>query len=180
MNNSPFKSYAVSLHRDLLDRLVLLCQQKESALEQKLHAAVIACEDSIETLYEVMPKEFVSIEEDILFFKSIKPLFTIEKEYHQRLYHARIWEDDHFCGRELQRMEKLLTSNNEFADYYHGGHTYNDLAWFTQGQAPLPTPLCVSVWETNPRHTSARDGWVAGLLAVERYVGWLKCKAGMK
>ncbi len=84
--------------------------------------------------------------------------------------------DNEFWSHELKRMERLLAGHSEFADYYHNGHTHNDYAWFSQGQAPLPTNLCIHPWETNPRHTSARDNWVTGLIAVERYRDWLKEK----
>ncbi len=179
MQNCPLKSYAVSLHRELLDGLMLLCQNMEMGREKKLHTAIILCEQLVEELYTLLPEQFPNIEEEILFFKSIKPLFVCEKEYHQRLYHAKIWLDQTFCEQELKRMEKLLETNIEFVSYYHNHHTYNDMAWFTQGQAPLPTSLCLSIWETNPKHTSARDGWVAGLISVERYRDWLKAKIQM-
>ncbi|MES2328202.1 MAG: RteC domain-containing protein [Bacteroidota bacterium] len=176
MNNSPLKVHAVSLHRQLVDQLLMICQDGNMEVEKKLHTAVLTSEEFLDYLYELIPHRFDHVQDEILFFKSIKPLFTAEKEYHQRLYHAKIWQDDQFYGAELKRMEKLLATNVEFVSYYHNQHTYNDMAWFTQGQAPLPTSLCLSVWETNPKHTSARDGWVSGLMAVERYKSWLEAK----
>lgn len=179
MNSNPVKSYAISLHQDLQKQLLAICIETESEQVKRLEAAVQACNAYIAELYTFIPKEgFECTETEILFFKIIKPLFAREREYHQRLYHARLFGDEtgKFWKNELIRMEKLLTEHQEFVSYYHNGDTYNDHAWFSQGEPPLPTPLCMWPSETNPRQTSARDGWVSGLIAVERYMDWLVAK----
>ncbi len=177
MHEIKLQQGAVLLHRELLDSLLLNCQQSGQELSQKFAAAVYLSEDYMKRLYELMPEHFAETCQEILFFKSIKPLFVAEREYHQRQYHASLFAtDNHFWEHELKKMEGLLKSNIGFRDYYRNGETYNDHAWFTQGLAPLPTELCMSPWETNPKHTSARDGWAGGLLAVERYRDWLQAK----
>lgn len=174
------RTESIRLHRELLDRLLLNCQGSETDLSKKRAMAIWLAEAYLKKLYDVMPESFDDIETEILFFKSIKPLFVVEREYHQRQYHASLFgvHSDGFWEQELFRMERLLAEHSEFSDYYHGDYTHNDSCWFTQGQAPLPTNLCMQAWETNPKHTSARDGWVGGLLAVERYRDWLKAKQG--
>lgn len=173
------KAPAILLHRQLLDSLILLCQDRETTLDKKLETAVQVCVTSLNELYGLLPEDlFEDRQEQIFFFKSIKPLFAAEREYHQRLYHAVIFGEDSgsFWDRELSRMEKLLNEHGQFAAYLHNGHSHYDHDWFRQGQAPFPTALCTWPWETNPKHTSARDGWVAGLMAVERYRDWLHAK----
>jgi len=179
MTNNPLKSNAVILHCELLDRLILMCQDGELTYTQKLETAVQLSIRSTNDLYQLIAEHgFSNSEEEILFFKSIKPLFVAEREYYQRLYHAQLFGDETavFWKHELIRMEKLLDEYSEFSFYYHHNATENDAAWFSQGQAPLPTTLCMLPSETDPRHTSARDGWISGLLAVERYRDWLAAK----
>ena len=177
MNSNPLKSYAVYLHRDLLDRLQNICHDEKLELTRRLENSVQACSQSISNLYQLKPENnFNSLEEEILFFKLIKPMFTSEREFYQRLYHANIFgeQSEAYRKKELIRMDKLLNENSEFVSYYLNQCTHNDHAWFCKGQAALPTTLCMWPGETNLKYTSARDGWVGGLLAVERYIDWLK------
>lgn len=176
---ASLEATAVVLHRELLEKLQLICERTDLECDKKFSESVFLSEEYTKRLYRLIPEEgFMDSSSEILFFKSIKPLFVVEREYNQRLYHAFVFgkDDNSFLGRELCRMEKLLAEHKDFARYYHNGESQNDHAWFVQGQAPLPTSLCMQPWETNPRHTSARDNWVAGLLAVERYREWLTIK----
>lgn len=179
MNSKQFYPYAGTLHNELLNGLVVLCKDSEIPQLKKLENAVQLCTRTLMDLYAVLPEDgFSNTEEEIRFFKSVKPLFTAEREYHQRLYHAAVFSMDNavFFDHEKRRMEKLLEQYFDFVHYYHTNETCNDALWFTQGQAPYPTNLSMWQWETNPKHTSARDSWVAGVIAVERYVGWLNLK----
>lgn len=179
MIDTTLKPAIVLLHCQLLDALQDICTSGTRDIEVLLSTAVFTAEEYLNKLYELIPcRGFTDPDEEIIFFKSVKPMFAAEREYHQRLYHANVFghSDAGFWSHELRRMERLLAEHSEFADYYHNGHTHYDYPWFSQGQAPLPTNLCIHPWETNPRHTSARDNWVTGLIAVERYIDWLKTK----
>lgn len=174
---NALRGEAILLHQQLLEDLSRIFCEGCKDIEKLLTTAVFAVEGYVERLYELVPQEgFTDPDEEIFFFKTIKPLFTVEREYHQRLYHAAIFDrcHDQFCDGEIRRMDKLLTEYKEFSEYYHSGCTEKDYPWFCQGQAPIPTSLCMQPWETNPRYTSAKDSWVAGLLAVERYRDWLQ------
>jgi hypothetical protein len=179
MPETPLRPAAVQLHQALLVELQVTCKEGDKDIEKLLANAVYTSEAFIAQLYQLLPDEsFTDPDEEIFFFKTIKPLFTAEREYHQRLYHANVFGtgNDSFWEHECTRMQKILFEHHAFADYYHNGYTHNDYPWFRQGQAPIPTTLCMHEWETNPRHTSARDSWVGGLVAVERYRDWLKGK----
>lgn len=179
MHGTNLRQEAIPLHLALLEELKCICMEGDKDIEKLLANAVFTAEAYINKLYTFLPAEgFTDPDEEIYFFKFLKPLFTAEREYHQRLYHGIVFGtgNDGFWAHELERMEKLLVEHIQFADYYHNSYTHDDYPWFHQGQAPLPTPLCMNEWETNPRHTSVRDNWVAGLIAVERYRDWLKTK----
>jgi hypothetical protein len=179
MNTNPLRSYAISLHQDLQQQLSAICQERGLDLIKKLEAAVQACNGSMSELYSLIPRKcFECIEVEVMFFKSIKPLFAAEREYFHRLYHAILFgeEDDLFFLKEVSRMDKLLMGNISFANYYHFGVTERDKEWFTSGQMAELTKLCMIPPETDPTITSRRDGWVSGLIAVERYREWLLAK----
>ncbi len=167
-----------TLHQELLSKLSSLCRE-DIDIANRFAAAVFTCEEYIQKLYALLPEYgFEDSKEEIHFFKVTKPLFVSQREFHQRLYHAYTFENGtkDFWERELCRMKKLLAAHTSFICYYKQGGTENDHCWFRQGQAPMPTSMCMSEWETIPKHTSARDGWVSGLLAVDRYCEWLESR----
>ena len=173
----PLRNCAIILHQEMLEAIKRNNCEGCKDIEKLLANSVFIIDGYVEKLYELIPENgFTDPDEEIFFFKTLKPLFTVEKEYHQRLYHASVFGlgDERFREQEIVRMEKLLKEHSEFAQYYHKGCTDKDYPWFSQGQAPMPSSLCMTPWETNPRYTSARDSWVAGLLAVERYKEWLQ------
>ncbi len=174
--SQEFRPACELLHQQLLAALKDICEQGVKDLDKLLTAAVFTIEEYLEKLYALIPPDgFTAPDEEIWFFKHMKPLFTAEREFHQRLYHAHVFESDiHFWQREQDRMEKILSEHRDFVHYYHNGETLYDYPWFARGRAPMPTSLCVHPWETNPWHTSAKDSWVGGLIAVERYRDWLK------
>ncbi|MES2331323.1 MAG: RteC domain-containing protein [Bacteroidota bacterium] len=176
MNTTEIRSSAVVLHREMLDKLTLLCGQHYMDMVKRMALSVYLIEEYLNKLYVLLPEHgFEDMSQEVLFFKCIKPLFVSEREFYQRRHNAETYSDNSvsYWVYELERMNKLYQENIEFVAYYRSGETLNDFAWFTRGQAPLPTSLCVLPWETNPWHTSARDAWVSGLLAVDRYCEWL-------
>ncbi|MES2329673.1 MAG: RteC domain-containing protein [Bacteroidota bacterium] len=139
---------------------------------RKIENRIEVCKSYIEELCSLVPAEFDTEIDEILFFKTIKPKFVSELEFYHRLYQAQLFSDNTiaYYSREITRMRKILADHGEFVNYYKNGNTNNDHAWFTRGQAPLPTSLCMLPWETNPKITSSRDSWISGLLSVERYI----------
>jgi hypothetical protein len=167
---------AAALHRELLDDLIL-CKEEHKEPVKQLEICVQICTVYLSRLFSLIPETyFFETKNEIDFFKNWKPKFASELEYYKRLYHVALFghEDRIYFERELNRMEKILIEHAAFANYYDNGNQQNDHTWFVQGQAPHPTNLCMLPWETNPNQTSARDGWVSGLLAVRKYIEWIK------
>jgi len=167
---SSLQNRSMELHRYMIQeiRFVLL---DHSDPQKQLANRIAVCKTYIEELCSLVPAEFDSETDGILFFKTIKPKFVGELEFYHRLYHAQLFGDDTiaYYSREITRMEKILAEHAAFVNYVKSNSTDKDLSWFTRGQAPVPTSLCMLPWETNPKVTSSHDSWISGLLAVERY-----------
>ncbi len=170
---------AESLHHELLGVLGAYDLEGDEDKVVGLAKIVFHCDDFLKRLYAcTVDPGFCDTFQEIHFFKSIKPLFVSEREFHQRLYHCYTFQNGRssFWEHELKRMNKILLQHSEFISYYKSGCTAFDHAWFMRGYEAEPTTLCMQGWECNPCNTSARDGWVSGLLAVERYSEWLQEK----
>src|SRR5690349_5651569 len=79
---------------------------------------------------------FDSVEEEIEFFKMIKPQFTSQIEYYGFLYHLEIFrpvnelEQKAFYQKECSRLEKFIKENSEFYNYYKSNSTEKDATYF--------------------------------------------------
>jgi hypothetical protein len=84
--------------------------------------------------------EFVSIEEEVHFFKIIKPKFIAESDYASLLNFAgnfcpsALHPNDQltFWKRQVNRLEKFKDKYREFYTYHSMGHTHLDTVYFTR------------------------------------------------
>jgi len=144
-----------------------------------IQESLLVCMTYLEELYSLLRvTEFEDSKEEVQFFKYVKPKFSVEVEFRLRLSRAIELGIDTGSNPEMEiaQMRKLFSEYGDFVSYYREGLTHNDHAWFIQGQMPLPTRLCLLPTEENPRFTSARDRWISGLVAIERYNEWLNSK----
>jgi hypothetical protein len=165
-----------ALYKDLQASLQA-CQQQ--AVQQRVvECCFLASEKSSLQLKDLITTHlFGSVEEEIFFFRKIKPAFTSEVEYYSLLYHAELFkptgnpaEVREFWLREKKRMEKFIEKYKDFYLYYTQGDTDKDGQYFLRsagdpdasGEGNLPDPERES--------TTSYDELVASILALERYV----------
>src|ERR1700722_7206859 len=98
-----------------------------SSDKEKMESCFRSGIDHWNKLKEKIKREgFASEEEEIHFFKNVKPRFTGEIEYYTQRYHAILFlpETDkqsqiNFWEGELGRLDKFFGSYHEFFQYYH-------------------------------------------------------------
>jgi hypothetical protein len=116
--------------------------------------------------------KFLSKEEEVFFFKKIKPLFTAEVEFFTYLYHIELfktkeiesdnYELEQFYKRQLQKRDKLRKEQPDFYHYVQEGHTSADIQWFTRKCETMDSSLF--------------DGLMGRYLAIEKFELYLKDK----
>jgi hypothetical protein len=124
---------------------------------------------------EVENYEFESIEEEVIFFKIMKPKFVSEKVYCGLASHALFFKENtydpaalkKFWGHELLRLEKFMAMHAVFYEYYKAGKTNKDKEWFTRRRR---------IQSNNPddRVATLHDQQVSSLIALERYNEYIK------
>jgi hypothetical protein len=82
-------------------------------------------------------QEFCTTEEEISFFKDVKPAFGARIEFYTFRYHALLFmpaadklETDRFWDWEQRKMNKFYESNEEFCRYIQAGDTSRDEDYF--------------------------------------------------
>jgi hypothetical protein len=75
-------------------------------------------------------------DDEVHFFKTVKPLFVAEIEFQHLVYHSQLFRPSdpvdllYFWKREKGRFEKFCEENSEFLDYYRAGKTGLDKTYF--------------------------------------------------
>jgi hypothetical protein len=121
--------------------------------------------------------EFSSDEDEIDFFKNIKPLFASEIEYYNLMLHAQLFQplydkelSQKFWNRELLRLERFIENNGEFYDYCKSGKTNFDRFFYLRrfNEDPeYPDPLLT---ELEKKTSTRNDGPLAEYLALQKYI----------
>lgn len=122
-------------------------------------------------LNELKLHQFTSIEEEIYFFKEIKPRFVAESEYYRLLNYSDSFcpedaypnDQKNFWIRQMNRLDKFKATYQEFYLYYLTRDTDRDAELFTRGD------MGNQDYEFD-KVSSNYDHLVAQLLARERFV----------
>ncbi len=127
------------LTEDLEKGLIGIENSNDTRL-QKCIKKIKLCEsliNNLKLLYRKKPK--IDPDQEIHFFKKIKPQFTVELHYQNTLFayfknkpRGTIKEKKVFINQELERISAYLQRYNEFYTYYKTGSEYLDHLFYRQ------------------------------------------------
>lgn len=138
------------------------------------------CEKSIEITIKALQKVkdlvlktgFKSKQEEIYFFKEIKPLFTSKRIYHNLVYRietkkpsgsSRILKK--YYNNELEKLKRYFDDNLDFYKYYRTKSTYLDYKYFLRGTFDVKQSLDNFYYEADLKFTTSHDFKIAKILA---------------
>jgi hypothetical protein len=108
---------------------------------------------------------FLSVRDEIEFYKSVKPMFKSQIEYCNLLYQSEIFkpkenpgEMKEFWIREQHKLNRFIRDNEDFYVYHKSGATDRDEKIFLSGRP-----------EDEDGKAIYPDDLIATLLALERY-----------
>src|ERR1700722_4479009 len=151
--------------------------QTSSSEKEKMESCFRAGIDHWNKLKEKIKREgFGSEEEEIHFFKNIKPRFTGEIEYYTQRYHAILFlpETDtksqtDFWEGELSRLDKFFGSYHEFFTYYHAKKTDRDHAYFLRAGSDGSNIPRANVFDLDPETSTSHDWLLTNMIGYEKY-----------
>ena len=118
----------------------------------------------------VLAYEFIDIEEEITFFKDIKPLFTSKYYFYNKLLSLKISEPyepneplKEYYTEQLKLLQEVVKENYDFHFYYLSGATYHDCVYFTRGNDNLASI------EYDVKFSTGYDLLVAKMLANQLF-----------
>lgn len=165
-----FLSKCIDLYEEMHEE-VKNCKKKKAQEEDRVQACfeIAGCYKEKISAF-VRNHEFEKVEDEVLFFKQIKPLFYAEVEFYTYCYHIILFrtkeieadkdELKSFYKRQLLRREKLKKENPAFYEYVQGRNTYADAQWFTR--------------HSGSRDSSLYDALMGKYLATEKFEDYLR------
>jgi hypothetical protein len=169
------KEFCTAVYKTLLIQLDQIAQTDHPFIHQIENAYIVSFHHWLLVTKKMSAYTFIHEQEEILFFKKIKPLFTSQIEYYNLLYHFELFKPDHsvkkmtgFIAAEKDRLKKFITANGSFYFYYKKGCTHFDAVYFTRA-ARLSPSLLLKPYNIEPRLVSSHDHLVAQCIALKKY-----------
>jgi RteC protein len=129
---------------------------------------------------QTLESGFKSIEEEIYFFKVVKPKFASQMIFFRLLYHNTLFapKDDiqsrvDYWKREGERLSNYIIDNQDFYEYWKSGCSEKDPEYFVQCERKEEVLETIDVsnilYQTKEAAGSSHDNQVATFLALEKY-----------
>jgi hypothetical protein len=121
------------------------------------------------------PNRFSSENDEIEFFRNVKPHFTQHIEYYIILSEALVCVPGEpskaICYWELEgkRFKRFCERNEEFVRYYESGQRFKDSLYFLKRNAGINYIPKSPVYDVDPDYCTSHDHLVRSFLANKKY-----------
>lgn len=141
---------------------------------------ILRCEKCIDIIIKSIQKTkqiilksgFSSEQEEIYFFKDLKPQFTSKLIYYNSIYRIETKKPSgsqkvlkKYYIKELGKLKSYFDTNLDFYKYYRTGSTFLDYKYFVRGKFDIKLSLDNYFFETDKRFSTSHDFKVAKILA---------------
>jgi hypothetical protein len=151
---------------------------------QRSENAVNIIINAVEKLKIIFEKEKTkSQEQEIDFFKNIKPKFTSKLIYYNAIYKIETKKPHggerivkKYINNELEKLKRYFDSNLDFYRYYRTGSNYLDIKYFTRGKFDVKLALDSFYFEADHSFSTSHDFKVAKIMAHDLIQVYLEDK----
>ncbi len=131
------------------------------------------CEATIGRLrHKFLEQDQITTNEEINFFKNIKPLFVSRLIYHIKVYNIETNRPNgsikikrKYLQVELNKLKNYFDENLDFYRYYRTGSNYLDHKYFVRGKQDIRLSLDAHVYELDPEFCTSHDFKISTILA---------------
>lgn len=139
-------------------------------LPQEIVELLIECLSKLKQF--VLKRGFNNIEEEIHFFKRLKPVILAKLIYYNAIYKIETKKPygngkaiKKYIDNELTKLKRYFDNNLEFYRYYRTNSTYLDHKYFVRGKHDIKLSLDTFYFEADHRFSSSHDYKVAKIIA---------------
>ena len=169
--------------------LILEFEAKLEALETctddilyRAETGIAYTERWIKTLREeVVRHGFGSIQEEIFFFKHIKPQIFSKLIYYSKLFNIESKRPRSsskfqikYLNNQIDKLQVFFNDNLEFYHYYRRGATSLDEQYFVRGKSDLRSTTDFFNFYIDEKFSTCQDGTVAAIMAYDMLIVYLQ------
>lgn len=151
---------------------------------QNVPAMILTMENAFGELKALVSGyEFLTVEEEIAFFKYTKPVLFSKLIYLRKIYYLEIkhpisnYAAIRAClEKEQDLINEFGNKNAEFIQYYRSGQICFDEYYFLRGRHEINLNLESFYFERDPRFSTNFDFKVAKLLSNDMLAAYLNCE----
>jgi ribosome-associated translation inhibitor RaiA len=148
-------------------------------LAEQYKASIILCKKAMAKLKSYISSySFESVDDEIHFFKEVKPMFYSKYIYFISVYNFLMKRptgaEDHlkeYINSELADLKRYFDHNAAFYQYYRSGSTQMDQVYFTRGGFDVHVEL--EKFEEDEVYSTSHDYKLANIIANEKYQDFL-------
>lgn len=178
--------YVAKLRKETDDAIDRIESSDNNILKKSLDASHILA-DAFDKLKKfILSYEFQSEEEEITFFKEIKPKFCYRLIYYRKLYNIEInrpvtaiCTQKEYLYEELETINKYTNKRLDFVRYYRSGSTHLDSLYFLRGRMDTEQYLETFYYELDPNFSTNCDFKVAKIMANDTLSAYLMQEIGL-
>ena len=117
---------------------------------------------------------FIDINDEINFFKNIKPEFSSKLIFYQKAYKLQLYlpighvqDIKNYYLKELQKISEYLSDNKELLSYYRSNSTLFDEIYFVRKKSDSWLLLSLDDYETDLEFTTFYDHKISKIIAFD-------------
>ena len=158
-----------------LEKELKLIESEDSNILQKSELSIYKTHECLKKLEKfALSANFKNIQEEISFFKELKPRIFSKLIYYVKLYNIeskRPTGSDRvqkkYLINELDRLKSFFDNNLAFYQYYRTSATYLDDKYFIRGKHDIRLSLDTFFFATDTKFSTSHDYKVSKILANE-------------
>lgn len=168
----------VSEFKNQMDRL----ENDGGDILYKAETGIAQVEKYLKKLQEqINTKPFTTQEDEIYFFKHVKPQFFSKLIYYGRLFNIESKRPRgsnaaqiKYLKNQIKKLQIFFNDNLEFYNYYRRGAISLDEQYFVRGNRDLRLPLESFHFLIDVRFSTCQDGTVATIMAYDMLIVYLQ------
>lgn len=179
LTDYPIK-LTVKLMNKFCDVLILSLEEEINDLTVEVDNQFFMAENAIQLVLEklfqtkqfILERGFSTVEEEIYFFKILKPKILSKLIYYNAIYKIETKKPyggnkviKKYLHNELSKLRRYFDNNREFYKYFRTNSTYLDHKYFVRGKHDIKLSLDTYYFESDHSFSTSHDYKVAKILA---------------